>query len=334
MVFLEFIEDIKKIISGSANMKTRHIFYTIFYFILTLILVTACKGKSKAYGAADTPLKGSINISVDESFAPVMMEQIAMYEASFPGTKINAEYKSEADCLKDFFNDSLNRLVIITRGLTANEEKVMTQKLSFNPGWNELASDAVALVVNINSNDTLFSLNRLQEQLTGKINRTQTMVFDGLNKTSTVRFIEDSVLKGKSFDTSVVRAVRNSDEVLNYVATHENAIGFVGINRIGNPEDSAQVAMLRKVKIAYVRCDVCVNKAYVLPSQESILNRRYPLVRGLYYAIKENYTGLGSGFVSFLKFERGQLIFRRAYLGPSMLFGLRTVNLNDKLPGN
>ena len=334
MVFSEFIEDIKRIISGSANIKKRHIFNTIFYFIVTLILFTACKGKSTAYGAKDTPVKGSINISVDESFAPVMKEQISMYEASFPGTKINAQYKSEADCLKDFFNDSLNRMIIVTRGLTAKEEKVMTQKLSFNPGWNELASDAVALVVNINSKDTLFTLDRLQEQLTGKINKMQTMVFDGLNKTSTVRFIEDSVLKGKTFDTSVVRAVRNSDEVLNYVATHENAIGFVGINRIGNPEDSAQVSMLRKVKIAYVKCDVCVNTPYVLPSQESILNRRYPLVRGLYYAVKENYTGLGSGFVSFLKYERGQLIFRRAYLGPSMLFGLRTVNLNDKLPGN
>ena len=225
-------------------------------------------------------------------------------------------------------------MIIVTRGLTAKEEKVMTQKLSFNPGWNELASDAIAIIINKKSQDTLFTLNRLEEQLTGKINRTQTMVFDGLNKTSTVRFIEASVLKGQTFDTSVVRAVKNSDEVLTYVATHENAIGFIGINRIGNPEDSGQVAMLKNVKIAYVKCNVCVNTPYVLPTQESILNRRYPLVRGLYYAVKENYTGLGSGFVSFLKYERGQLIFRRAYLGPSMLFGLRTVNLNDKLPGN
>jgi len=327
MAFLEFTVVTKKIISGSVNMKTKQIFNTIFYVFLTLVFFTACKGKTKEYGATDTPIKGSINISIDESFEPVMKEQIAMYEASFPGTKINAQYKTEADCLKDFFNDSLNRMIIITRGLTANEEKFMTRKLSFNPGWNELASDAVAIVVNKNSKDTLFTLTRLQEQLTGKINRTQTMVFDGLNKTSTVRFIEDSVLKGKTFDTSVVRAVKNSDEVLNYVATHDNAIGFLGINRIGNPEDTAQVSMLRNVKIAYVKCDVCVNTPYVLPSQESIQNRRYPLVRGLYYAVKENYTGLGSGFVSFLKYERGQLIFRRAYLGPSMPFVIRSVNL-------
>ena len=78
-------------------------------------------------------------------------------------------------------------------------------------------------------------------------------------------------------------------------------------------------------------CDVCVNKPYILPSQETIMNRRYPLVRGLYYNVKENYTGLGSGFIAFLKYERGQLIFRRAYLGPIMDFRLRSVNLNQKL---
>ena len=334
MGFLEFTGGIKKTISGKVDMKKKNILKIGLSIFFITVLLYACTQKNQEIKPTDTPLKGSIDVSIDESFEPVMREQIAMYEASFPGTKINALYKTEADCLKDFFNDSLNRMIIITRGLTANEEKVMMQNIGFNPGWNELASDAIAIVVNKKSIDTLFSINRLQQQLTGQINRQQTIVFDGLNKTSTVRFIEDSVLKGKTFDTTVVKAVKNSDEVLKYISTHENAIGFVGINRIGNPEDTAQVTMLTKVKLAYIKCDVCVNTAYVMPSQESIQNRRYPLVRGLYYAIKENYTGLGNGFVSFLKYERGQLIFRRAYLGPSMAFGIRTVNLNDKLPNN
>ena len=296
------------------------------------VMFISCNKKQASSIPTDTPVKGTIEISADESFEPVIREQIAMYEASFPGTKINARFKSEADCLKDLFNDSLTRMVIVTRGLTDKEERFMTRKLTYNPAWNEVASDAVAVIVNMKSADTLFTLDKLRQQLTGKLNREITMVFDGINKTSTVRFIEDSVLKGGKFDTSVVKAVKTSDEVLEYIATHENAVGFVGINRIGNPEDPKQVAMLRKVKIAYVKCDVCVNTPYILPSQESILNRRYPLVRGLYYVLKENHMGLGSGFVSFLKYERGQLIFRRAYLGPVMGFALREIKLNDKLP--
>jgi phosphate transport system substrate-binding protein len=65
--------------------------------------------------------------------------------------------------------------------------------------------------------------------------------------------------------------------------------------------------------------------------QESMITRRYPLTRGVYYVIKENYEGLGTGFVSFLKYERGQLIFKRAYLGPIMDFELRNVQINQKI---
>ncbi len=330
MAFLEYLEVIRKIILEIDSMQSLN--KNIVLLVGFLCCFAACEEDKEKRVEGDSPKKGTIEISVDESFEPVIREQIAMYEASNPGTKINAQYKTEAACLKDFFNDSLNRMVIVTRGLTDKEEKYMISKLGFNPGWNAIASDAVAIVINTNSKDTLFTMESLQKKLLGDAGKNQTLVFDGISKTSTARFIQDSVLKGQPYDTAVVRAVKNSDEVLEYVATHPTAIGFVGINRIGNPENPAQVAMLKRVKLAYLRCDICQYQPYILPAQETILNRRYPLVRGLYYLIKENYKGLGNGFVAFLKYERGQLIFRRAYLGPTMNFMVRNVHLNTELP--
>jgi len=280
----------------------------------------------------DTLIKGTINISVDESFKPVIDEEIKVFEAAFPGTKIIAHYKPEADCLKDLFRDSATRMVIVTRGLTSKEETYFKDSLSYAPGWNELARDAIAVVVNNASTDTLFSIERLEKQLTGKGNKKQKIIFDGLSATSTVRFAIDSILKGKTFDNTVVQAVKSSQEVLDYIATDSSAIGLVGISWIGNPEDTAQVQMLKKVKLAYMKCDHCVDSPYVKPSQYSIMVREYPLVRGLYYILKEHHPGLGSGFVNFLQYERGQLIFRRAYLAPSRMgFGLRSVKINETL---
>ncbi len=299
-----------------------------------LVLYASCVPQKNDQLLYDSPTNGTIHVSIDESFKPVMEEQIAMYEASFPGTKIIAHYKPEAECLKDLFRDTSNRAVIITRGLTEKEEKFLKDSLKYLPAWNPVATDAIAVVVNAKSNDTLFTLDRLKEQLKGKINRQQTIVFDGLNATSTVRFVVDSVLKGEKFDTSVVKAAPTSREVLDYVAANENAIGLVGINWIGNPEIPEQVEMLKKVKIAYVECIVCQDTPYVKPMQQSIITRRYPLVRGLYYVNKENYLGLGTGFVNFLKNERGQLIFKRAYLGTVMQLEVRNVKLNEKLPNN
>ncbi|MFZ4769811.1 MAG: PstS family phosphate ABC transporter substrate-binding protein [Ferruginibacter sp.] len=301
---------------------------------LVLLVLFSCSPQKNSKDIYDSPTHGTIHISVDESFKPVIDEQIEMYELSFPGTKIIAHYKPEAECLKDLFRDTLNRTIIITRGLTAKEDHFLKDSLTYFPAWNLVATDAIAVLINASSNDSLFTLKRLSEQLKGKINRDQQIVFDGLNATSTVRFIVDSVLKGEKFDTSVVKGASSSKEVINYIAENKNAIGLVGINWIGNPEVREQVEALKKVKIAYVECIVCKDTPYVKPMQQSIFTRRYPLVRGLYYVNKENYPGLGSGFVNFLKGERGQLIFKRAYLGTVLDLDVRNVKINQKLPNN
>jgi phosphate transport system substrate-binding protein len=299
--------------------------------LLLSFLIAGCKSKKVKNKFSDTPESGTISISIDESFRPVMEEQIRMYELAYPNAHINAVYKSEADCFRDFFKDSNNRMVIVGRGLTAKEEHFMIDSLGYNPGCQAVASDAVAVIVNSKSTDTIFTMSSLSESLQGKNTGNKTFVFDGLNATSTVRFIRDSILKGKMYDTSVVKAAKSSQEVVEYVANHDNAVGFVGISWIGNPEDSAQLKLLQSVKLSYVRCDVCEGTPYVRPMQESMMTRRYPLVRNLHYIIKENFSGLGTGFCSFLKFERGQLIFKRSYLGPVMDFSTRNIQINETL---
>jgi len=313
-----------------SRKKINRVIITAFSCFMILFFITGCSTGVKK-NPVDTMATGTIHISVDESFKPVMEEQIRVFEKSFPRAHIIAEYKTEADCFKDFYNDTSNRMVIVTRGLNDEEDAYFLDSLKYYPHWDNIANDAITLIVNSKSTDTLFTLERLRNQLSGKINREQKIVFDGLNATSTVRFVMDSILKGEKFDTSVVQAVKSSQQVIDYVAKTENAIGFVGISWVGNPEDSAQVKMLNNVKIAYVSCVVCEEEPYVKPMQASILTRRYPLVRGLYYILKENYNGLGTGFVNFLNQERGQLIFRRAYLGTRMDFKVRRVKINQKL---
>ncbi|MGB4884171.1 MAG: phosphate ABC transporter substrate-binding protein, PhoT family, partial [Ferruginibacter sp.] len=119
-----------------------------------------------------------------------------------------------------------------------------------------------------------------------------------------------------------------------YIAETPNAIGLVGFSHIGNPEDTAQINKLKKVKMAYVQCTICPDSPFVKPMQQSISSKHYPLVRGIYYIINETHLGLGTDFTGFLKFERGQLIFRRAYLVPVMQFDVRAVKVNEKIPEN
>ena len=84
-------------------------------------------------------------------------------------------------------------------------------------------------------------------------------------------------------------------------------------------DDPQQVADSKKIKFALLECKPCEAGTYAKPSPESISHVWYPLVRPLYYILKENSTGLGTGFVTFMSLERGQLIFRRSYLVPGKI---------------
>lgn len=292
-----------------------------------IMLFSGCESNKKPF--ADSPSNGEINISVDESFRPVVEEQLTMYEDTYPNAKINATFKTEADCLKDIFRDSSTRMVLVTRGLTENEEAFFKDSLNYLPSWNMVARDGIAVIASAKSGDTTFTMQQLKAFLTGK-DTTKKLIFDGLNATSTYRFVKDSLLKGGSIDTTYVKAAASTSEVIDFVAGNENALGLIGISWIGNPEIPEQVRQLEKVKICYIRCEICEGKPYVKPDQQSITTYKYPLVRGLYYVLRENYNGLGLGFASFLRSERGQLIFRRFYLAPAMELDIRDVKINIK----
>ena len=92
-----------------------------------LLLCIACKQHKKYVDKRDTPKRGAIYISVDESFKPVIEEQIKVYQSSNPDAHIIATYKPEAACLKDLMYDSV-RMIITTRGLTLDEEKFSPAK--------------------------------------------------------------------------------------------------------------------------------------------------------------------------------------------------------------
>ena len=293
---------------------------------LFLLFATGCGGDPGAIQEDAT--HGNIKISVDESFKPVIDSQIKVYQSSFPDAHIIAEYKTEADCLKDLTNDSV-RMVIVTRGLTREESSSLESTLSYEPPFGLLAFDGIALILNKAAKDSVFSVEDLRQMLLGNPAYKYQIVMDGVNATSTVRFAIDSLLKGEPMGKKV-QAAKSSPEVIEFVSKNPNTIGMIGVSWIGNQDDTEQLSFLNKIKIGSVRCELCPDQPYTKPYQANLATGRYPLRRGLYYILKENYPGLGTGFMNFMVFERGQLIFKRAYLLPArMSFEVREAAISQ-----
>jgi len=290
--------------------------------LLIILLLFSCSNNKNNVHHLDSPKDGMIHISVDESFKPVIEEQLKIYKSTFPNSNIIVHYKSEVDCLKDLLKDS-TRLIIISRGLTQNEIEYFKTTLSFKPQFDIVAFDAVAAIVNKENDDSLFTLNDLKNILSGKKN--YKVILDGTNATSTVKYLQDSLLKGNKFGTNVV-AVNGSEAVIDAIKKTKNALGFVGNSWVSNEFDDTQIRNLKQIKLALIECLNCSDKDYFAKASQATLSfGQYPLARPLYFIVKENWTGLGTGFTNFLSLERGQLIFRRSCFVPAK------INLNKRV---
>jgi phosphate transport system substrate-binding protein len=286
----------------------------LFLFLTITGFFTSCDN-SAGEPLTDRFDSGTLHISCDESFKPVIDAQIQVYQAQYPKTKIIAHYKPEADCFDDLGNDSV-RMIIATRHLSAREVAAVSDSLKIGAQSLTVAYDAVAVIVHPQAADSFFTLTDLKGLLSGKANKNLIPVFDGLKATSTVRFMLDSVLRGESLGKNVV-AAESSQGVIDYVANTQNAVGFLGISWIGNPDDSTQLSYLKKVRLARIESTDSAG-GYVLPVQYLIYSRTYPLIRDLVYVLKERHTGLAHGFASFMRSERGQLLFKRSLLYPAI----------------
>lgn len=283
--------------------------------IFIFCLLSACQSEA-THPKPDTPSEGKIRISVEESFKPFIEQELKVFALSFPKATIEVAYKSEIECFKDLASDS-TRMILVTRGLDKKEQANFRDQLGYAPTFGILAYNAVAVIVNKKNKDSVFSIADLRALLQGKNNKK--VVMDGNHLTGVVRFLKDSLVHENAFGKNVV-AANGSEEVISYIKNNPNAIGFVGMNWVGDNYDPKQMEDRKTIKMGLVECTLCIEKGYYSPpSQANISKGHYAFSLPIYYILKENAPGLGTGLLNFMSLERGQLIFQRAFLVPAKM---------------
>lgn len=283
-------------------------------YLAALTLLMAACGPNPNAKKLDTPTEGTIHISVDETYKPLIDSEIKVFESLYPKAHIIPSYKPEADCFKDLLNDSA-RLVIVTRDFNAAERDYF-KKIKITPNSLMLAWDALALVVNRSNPDSILNMDQVRSIMDGtNKDRKWQLVFDNANS-STVRYIQDSINKGKPLPAGTM-AAKTNPEVIDYVSKNKDAIGVIGVSWISDPSDSLSMAFINKVSVVKLRADG--GSDFVLPYQAYIGIGSYPLKRGFFYLLKEPNHGLGTGFATFLGSYEGQLVIKQFRLFPARL---------------
>ncbi|MGL4851352.1 MAG: PstS family phosphate ABC transporter substrate-binding protein [Phocaeicola sp.] len=297
-----------------------------YLFVGILCLLTASCGKlSKQLAEEDTLVSGHIKIAIDESFKPIVEEQLQVFLALHPEASITPIYCNEVEAIHYLLQDSV-RVAITTRALTTDEEHYLNKK-KFFPRSVPIASDGVALITHKENPDSLLTVHQFKQVVTGEVTEWKELfpesplgsiqlVFDNPNSSS-VRYVLDSITGGAALPNHL-KALKTNPEVVNYVAMHPEALGVIGVNWIGNSADSTRLSFHESVRVLALSKEWVAQPANSYkPFQAYLALGEYPFTRTLYAVVNDPKSGLPSGFLNFLTGFRGQRIILKSGLVPA-----------------
>ncbi len=316
----------------------KNLFYSIVGLSIVFGLFSSCEDKPKN-GRTDTFSSGEISFASDESFSPIIEEEIQVFEASHPKAKVTPIYTNEIDAVNLLLSDSLY-LAITARDYT-KEELDNLKSRGFQPRSLPLAYDGLALICNNQNTDSCISVTNVKRILSGEATKWSDVVpgskrgeiwvcFDN-KQSSTVHYCVDSILGGKPINSPNIFAAKTSKEVIEYVEKTPNAIGIIGSNWLNDKRDTTNVTFKKNITVMSVsKLENATEMNSWKPYQAWLLNGRYPFVRTIYALVNDPRNGLPWGFANFITQPKGQMVvFKTGLLPVRGDISIRDVNVHD-----
>jgi phosphate transport system substrate-binding protein len=282
-----------------------------------MLLFNSCQNNSGARNAVEPSLRsGTVDLVVDESFAPIIDDEKYVFESTYTEGKLNLINLPENEVLNLFLSDSV-RVAILARELKPEEAKFYESK-KIRLLVNRFALDGIALITHKSNPDSLVTVDEIISVMQGKGGAIDRLIFDNANS-STVRYMKE--LSGISeLPVKGVYALKTNQEVIRYVNDNPGSIGVIGINWIVQPdEDLEEIVSTLKIMGVKNQAGKPGSDGYYQPNQNDLATGNYPLTRNLYIINAEGKSGLGTGFASFLAGERGQRIVLKSGLLPDSI---------------
>jgi phosphate transport system substrate-binding protein len=307
------------------NISNKFLAFMRYPVIGLLLFLSACGGMGKT-AVNETPTRGNIRITADESFTPIIETEVFTFTHLYTNAKIKPQYKPEYDVINDFMNDSV-RVIVTSKKLSdyqiqyLRDTQVIVRTTTF-------AYDALALVTNKNNKDTLLTYNSVRNIFLGNTKKWQEInpksklgdiriIFDS-NKSGNIRYFKE-LFEIKDSLTGNFFAVNSNAEVINFVSRNEDALGVISVNWISDKDDSTSMSFINKVNTIAVSQQFMNDGSYYRPQPGFIYSKEYPFVREVYLISRETFAGLGSGFINWACAEQGQRIVLKSGLVPATM---------------
>ncbi|HEX5112249.1 MAG TPA: substrate-binding domain-containing protein, partial [Saprospiraceae bacterium] len=258
----------------------------------------------------------------DETMKNIVQQEEEIFERTYTYAHLNIQYASEYDVIDAFLKDSI-RTIMINRALTNEEREYFTQQKA-NPRQIIFATGAIAFIKNLKAMDTTYVYEDLMSRFKDDSGAT---VFVLENAKSGISQELLNLLKLEKLPKHFY-ALNTKQEVMEYVESHDNAIGIVDYSDFSDSDSAFTKDVLSKIHLLGVtRPADSTQFGFVKPYQYNLQDRKYPFTRDLYFISKTGREDAGIGFASFICGEIGQKIILKAGLLPKFQ-SERTIELN------
>lgn len=257
------------------------------------------------------PTIGSIDIIADESIRYIIEQEEEVFEQTYKHANLNITYMPEFDMYRQFMSDSI-RLIITTRTLTDEELDYFDQRQS-HPVTTVIATGALAFVTNRTNRDTAYTYEGIIEMMRDS---SKGKLFVVENARSGIAREIMALLDTASLPSHFY-AFQSKQEVVDYLDSHDNAIGIVDWSELSDSDNPDAKELLDEVNLLAISRPLdSVQYGFVKPYQYNLQDDKYPFTRELYIISRTGKNDVGAGFASFVAGDIGQRIILKSGLLP------------------
>lgn len=277
----------------------------ILILFVLFMLATGCSDKDQDTKPS-LPTMGELVIGIDESLRPVTDAEIATFSVYYPNSRITPLYLPEKQVIEKLLSNEI-QTGIICRDLYNEEVDFIKNTYTHSVTTIKLANDKIEAVVNNVNPLNSISHDEIVKILSGKITKWIQLNPASNDESPIVVVITGSSSIDRYFSSSAdplspvsTYGLDTTTEVIDYVKNNASAIGIVGgswFYQKGNKNPDIKL-------LAYSE------------GNQKTENQELIFLREVYAVTHEPFTGLGSGFISFMAGQKGQLIILKAGMTP------------------
>jgi phosphate transport system substrate-binding protein len=291
--------------------------------LVVSISLAACFDADYQRNGNDVPTAGKIAFGIEIADSFLMAAEMDMFTKEYPKSSFKTSYLSEIALLRQLQLDSL-RFVCMNRDLSKSEKDNLEKRERIVRSV-KIAETSIVLIVN--KQNTLDSvaiqyLNKITsgKQLTWPNGQKITVLVDG--KEGSIYNCLNNIFFKNKLNLNTITAINNPQNLIEYVAEHPGAIGFVGLNWLTAKTEELAINLRRKVKILKVENPQM--GGYFYPYQSQIKLKQYPFIQEVYMHDLQGYSGLATGLINYIVSQPGQIIVKKSGLIPVKDYG-RTI---------